>query len=103
MVATIRPEAKEVSVFSIPRDTRVAIKGHNQDKINHAMAYGGIPLILDSVENLLNIKIDHYVKVNFDGFINVIDALGRATHQHYKQQQKSHSRIQFLFLFSFMG
>ena len=76
MVATIRPEAKEVSVFSIPRDTRVAIKGHNQDKINHAMAYGGIPLILDSVENLLNIKIDHYVKVNFDGFINVIDALG---------------------------
>ena len=62
--------------FSIPRDTRVAIKGHNQDKINHAMAYGGIPLILDSVENLLNIKIDHYVKVNFDGFINVIDALG---------------------------
>ena len=54
----------------------MCIRDSNQDKINHAMAYGGIPLILDSVENLLNIKIDHYVKVNFDGFINVIDALG---------------------------
>lgn len=76
MVATIRPDAKEVSVFSIPRDTRVEIPGHKQDKINHAMAYGGIPLVQSCVENLLNIKIDHYVKINFDGFINVIDALG---------------------------
>jgi LCP family protein required for cell wall assembly len=76
MLATIRPDAKQVSVFSIPRDTRVEIAGHGEDKINHAMAYGGIPLIQDTVENLLNIQIDHYVKVNFDGFINVIDALG---------------------------
>lgn len=76
IVATLRPEAKKVSLFSLPRDTRVAIKGHGMDKVNHAMAYGGIPLVQDSVENLLGIQIDHYVKVNFDGFINVIDALG---------------------------
>lgn len=76
MLATIRPDAKQVSVFSIPRDTRVEIAGHGKDKINHSMAYGGIPLIQNSVENLLNVQIDHYVKVNFDGFINVIDALG---------------------------
>ncbi|MGM9525512.1 MAG: LCP family protein [Peptococcaceae bacterium] len=76
MVATIRPEVKQVSIFSIPRDTRVAIEGHGQDKINHAMAYGGIPLVQSSVENLLDVQIDHYVKINFDGFINVIDALG---------------------------
>jgi len=76
MLATIRPEAKQISIFSIPRDTRVEIEGHGQDKINHSMAYGGIPLVQKSVENLLNIKIDHTVKVNFDGFINVIDALG---------------------------
>ncbi len=76
IVATIRPEDKEVSLFSIPRDTRVTIEGHGKDKINHAMAYGGIPLITDSVELLLGIQIDHAVKVNFDGFINVIDALG---------------------------
>ena len=76
IVATIRPDDKEVSLFSIPRDTRVAIEGHGKDKINHAMAFGGIPLITDSVELLLGIQIDHAVKVNFDGFINVIDALG---------------------------
>lgn len=76
MLATIRPDAKQVSVFSIPRDTRVAIKNHGEDKVNHAMAYGGIPLIQNTIENLLNVQIDHYVKVNFDGFINVIDALG---------------------------
>ena len=76
IVATIRPDDKEVSLFSIPRDTRVSIEGHGKDKINHAMAFGGIPLITDSVELLLGIHIDHAVKVNFDGFINVIDALG---------------------------
>ncbi|MBQ2994660.1 MAG: LCP family protein [Peptococcaceae bacterium] len=76
IVATIRPDDKEVSLFSIPRDTRVSIEGHGKDKINHAMAFGGIPLITDSVELLLGIQIDHAVKVNFDGFINVIDALG---------------------------
>lgn len=76
MLATIRPEAKQVSVFSIPRDTRVAIAEHGKDKVNHAMAYGGIPLIQSTLENLLGVQIDHYVKVNFDGFINVIDALG---------------------------
>ena len=76
IVATIRPDDKEVSLFSIPRDTRVTIEGHGKDKINHAMAFGGVPLITDSVELLLGIEIDHAVKVNFDGFINVIDALG---------------------------
>ena len=76
IVATLRPGAKEASMFSIPRDTRVAIEGHGHDKINHAMSYGGIPLVQSSVENLLGIERDHYVKVNFDGFINVIDALG---------------------------
>lgn len=76
MVVTIRPEAKQISIFSIPRDTKVPIDGHGEDKINHSMAFGGIPLIQSTVEDFLQIKIDHTVKVNFDGFINVIDALG---------------------------
>ena len=62
IVATLRPGAKEASMFSLPRDTRVAIEGHGHDKINHAMSYGGIPLVESSVENLLGIEIDHYVK-----------------------------------------
>lgn len=76
MVATLRPEDKKVAIFSIPRDTYVSIPNHGKDKINHSMAYGGIPLITTTAENLLDIKIDHAIKINFDGFINVIDALG---------------------------
>lgn len=76
IVATIRPDAKEVGLLSIPRDTRVAIPGHGMDKINHAMAYGGTDMVKASVEQFLQIPIHHVVKVNFDGFINVIDALG---------------------------
>lgn len=76
IVATIRPDVKEVGLLSIPRDTRVAIPGHGMDKINHSMAYGGTDMVKATVENFLQIPIHHVVKVNFDGFINVIDALG---------------------------
>jgi len=79
IVATLRPEDKKVSLFSIPRDTYVAIKGRGNDKINHAMAYGGVSLLKDTVENLLDMDIDYTVKINFDGFINVVDALGGVT------------------------
>ena len=79
IVATLRPEDKKVAMFSIPRDTYVAIKGHGQDKLNHAMAFGGVSLVKDTVENLLDLDIDYTVKINFDGFINVVDALGGVT------------------------
>lgn len=80
IMATLRPDDKEVSLLSVPRDTRVAIPGRKgKDKINHSMAYGGMPLITETVEDFLDVKIDYTVKVNFDGFINVIDALGGVT------------------------
>ena len=67
-------------MLSIPRDTRTSIEGRKyKEKINHAQAYGGVDLMKTTVENLLNIQIDHTVKINFDGFINVIDALGGIT------------------------
>ena len=79
IVATLRPEDKKVAMFSIPRDTYVPIKGHGQDKLNHAMAFGGVNLVKDTVERFLDMDIDYTVKINFDGFINVVDALGGVT------------------------
>lgn len=69
-------EKKSVSLLSVPRDTRVRIPGHGWDKINHAYAYGGRELSQETVEELLGIRIDNYVMVDFAGFKGLVDAIG---------------------------
>ncbi len=76
MLATLDPEKNQAALLSIPRDTRVKIKGHGFDKINAAYAYGGRKLTQDTVETLLNTHIDHYITINVHGFVKIIDALG---------------------------
>lgn len=76
MVVSFDPAKKRAGVISIPRDSRVSIPGHGFDKINHAHAYGGTDLAIRTVENLLNIPIHYYVKVNYAGLIKLVDALG---------------------------
>jgi LCP family protein required for cell wall assembly len=51
----------------------------HQDKINHAYAFGGRKMTIETVENFLDIPIDYYATVNFDAFKNVIDILGGIT------------------------
>ena len=79
ILATLRPVDQEVSMLSIPRDTYTKIPGHGTTKINHAMAYGGMDLLKESVENLLDVQVDYTVQVNFDAFKSIIDALGGVT------------------------
>ena len=67
---------KSASLLSVPRDTRVRIEGHGWDKINHAYAYGGRELTQKTVEELLGIKINNYVMVDFKGFTGLVDAIG---------------------------
>ena len=67
---------KAASLLSVPRDTRVRIKGHGWDKINHAYAYGGRELTQKTTEELLGIKINNYVMVDFKGFVGLVDAIG---------------------------
>ena len=67
---------KAASLLSVPRDTRVRIKGHGWDKINHAYAYGGRELTQKTTEELLGIKINNYVMVDFKGFVGLADAIG---------------------------
>ena len=76
MVATIDPARKETSLLSIPRDTRVAIPKNGYDKINAAYAYGGEKLTQTTVENLLGVRIDHYVIINTHAFQKIVDAIG---------------------------
>ena len=77
MVMTVNPEKQSVKMLSIPRDTRTEIIGRGTlDKINHAYAFGGVEMTMDTVENFLDIPIDHYVSINMEGFKGLVDALG---------------------------
>lgn len=66
-----------VGVLSIPRDTRVQIPGRRGfDRVNAAHAHGGPKLAVRTVEQLLAVPIDYYVRIDFQGFEAIIDTLG---------------------------
>ncbi|MCL4385132.1 MAG: LCP family protein [Cyanobacteria bacterium] len=75
MLLYLDPAQKKVSLLSIPRDTLVDIPGHGQDKINAAYAFGGEELMIKTVSAFLNAKINHFITIDFDGFVKLIDAL----------------------------
>lgn len=75
-VVMMDPDKKGASLLSIPRDTRVQIRGHGWDKINAAFAYGGAKLTRDTVQELLGIRLDNYVEVDFQGFKDLVDVIG---------------------------
>ena len=77
LLATLNNKTKTVKLVSIPRDSYVYIPhiGY-KDKINHAHARGGTLATLETVEELFDIPIDYYVRVNFNAFIDIVDALG---------------------------
>ena len=76
MIATIDPTTDQAALLSIPRDTRVKIRGRGYDKINAAFAHGGEALTEQTVENFLGVDINHYVIVNTKSFVKIIDAIG---------------------------
>ncbi|MBY0025838.1 LCP family protein [Priestia aryabhattai] len=77
ILATFNETNKTVKLVSIPRDSRVYIPEVNKkDKITHAHAYGGPKATVETVEQLFNVPIDYYVKVNFKAFTDIVDSLG---------------------------
>lgn len=77
MVMTVNPKTNESKIVSIPRDTYTELVGKGtMDKINHAYAYGGISMSMNTVQNLLDIPIDYYVEVNMEGIQDIVDAVG---------------------------
>lgn len=75
-VVMLDKNEKNAAMLSVPRDTRVKIKGHGWDKINAAFAYGGHKLTQETVQDFLGIKLNNYVVVDFQGFKGLVDAVG---------------------------
>ena len=65
--------------MSIMRDSWVEIPGRSDNKINAALAIGGVPLTVQTVENLLDTRIDHVAVLDFEGFAAITDVLGGVT------------------------
>ncbi len=80
MVVTVNPKQKKTTIVSIARDTYVPIVGYEKDdKINHAYAFGGAAMSMDTVQSYLDIPIDHYVAVNMAGLKQLVEAVGGIT------------------------
>ncbi|MTI85420.1 MAG: LytR family transcriptional regulator [Firmicutes bacterium] len=76
LLLRVNPDRQQVECLSIPRDTRAEVPGHNMTKIAHAHVYGGMPLTIESVEKLLGIKVDHFLRLDYTVFARIVDILG---------------------------
>ncbi len=83
----ISKKRDKAAIISIPRDTFALIPEHKSltsdriipatySKINSAYNWGGAPLLIQTLEEMSTLRIDHYVEVNFVGFVRMVDALG---------------------------
>lgn len=84
MVASLDPVARKAVILSIPRDLWVFIPGYGEGRINTAHFYGelngqGPALAKETVETNLGIPIDYYVRLDFEGFKEIVDTLGGVT------------------------
>lgn len=77
MVISINPKTRQILMTSIPRDYYVNLgcKNNSLDKLTHAGLYG-VDCSVNTVEDLLDIDINYYVKIDFTSLVNVVDALG---------------------------
>jgi LCP family protein required for cell wall assembly len=64
------------TLVSLPRDSLLSIPGHGKNKLNSAYSFGGPKLLVQTVEQATGLHIDHYAEIGFDGFVNVVDAVG---------------------------
>lgn len=76
MLVSLNNKKKRVSVISLMRDTYVAIPGHDYNKLNAAYAYGGGPLLLQTVRDNYKIDVNRYAAVDFMDMVDVIDDMG---------------------------
>lgn len=78
-VAVVHPEEQRLSLIPIPRDLYVNVDGHGMEKVNHAMFFGGVPLLKKTLEDYLGIPMQRYITVDFEGFRRIIDEIGGVT------------------------
>jgi polyisoprenyl-teichoic acid--peptidoglycan teichoic acid transferase len=76
MLIRLDPHQEATTLLSIPRDLKVQIPGYGYDKINAAYSLGGPKLTLETVKQLLGIKVNHVININFSGFRKAVDLVG---------------------------
>jgi LCP family protein required for cell wall assembly len=76
MVARLAPDRESAVILSIPRDTLVEIPERRRDRVATAYADGGPSLLIRTVENLTELRIDHFAVIDFVGFRSMVDAVG---------------------------
>lgn len=91
ILVSIDPKLDKAAIISIPRDTKVEIAGSGTQKICAANVIGGPQFAVKTVEELMNVKIDYYVEMDFNGFEDIVDTLGGVTinvpHKMYKPSE----------------
>ena len=76
ILAVVNPVTKQVALINTPRDYYVDLAGtDSKDKLTHAGLYG-VETSMATLGNLYGVNVDHYIRINFAGFINIIDAIG---------------------------
>ncbi|MCX4860845.1 LCP family protein [Streptomyces canus] len=63
-------------VVSLPRDAWVDIPGHGKAKLNAAFSWGGPPLLIDTVQRLTKVRVDHLAVIDWEGFKKLTDSVG---------------------------
>ena len=86
LLVHISKNRDRAAIISIPRDSYALIpswtdssgdvRSETYSKINSAFAWGGAPLLIETIESMSNVRIDHYIEVDFTGFVRIVDALG---------------------------
>lgn len=76
ILVSVNSKTDEITLTSFMRDTYVSIPDHGWNKLNAAYSFGGADLLMDTIEQNFNIRIDDYVSVNFMSFAAIIDSVG---------------------------
>lgn len=81
IIMTVNPQSKKVIMQTIPRDswTPLPCEDNNHTKLTYAGAYGGIDCSIKAIEAMYDIEINYYAKINFQGVVDLVDALGGIT------------------------
>ncbi|MDD6279576.1 MAG: LCP family protein [Oscillospiraceae bacterium] len=76
ILLSINSKTKEITLTSLMRDSYVEIPGRGWDKLTNSYSYGGIDLLMQTIENNFGVRIDDYISVNFSSFAAIVDAVG---------------------------
>jgi LCP family protein required for cell wall assembly len=76
LLLRLDPQARTISMLSLPRDLYVDIPGYMKDRVNVAYTIGGPTLVGKMFEQLTGLPVNHYIDINFTGFVNIVDKLG---------------------------